>query len=121
MANVGQSLENLLTIDGAFGAALVDWRSGLTLGTVGGQGRLDMELAASANTQVVRAKMGAMEALGIKGAIQDILITLDEQLHIIRPLKKYPELFLYLAIDKAKGNLGLARAKAQQIESQLTL
>ena len=108
MANVGQSLENLLTIDGAFGAALVDWRSGLTLGTVGGQGKLDMELAASANTQVVRAKMSAMEALGIKGAINDILITLDDQLHIIRPLRKYPELFLYLAIDKAKGNTKVA-------------
>lgn len=121
MANVGQSLETLMTNDGAIGAALVDWKSGLTLGTVGGQGKLDMELAASANTQVVRAKMSAMEALGIGGAINDILITLDEQLHIIRPLKKYPELFLYLAMDKSKGNLGLARAKAQQVESQLTL
>jgi CheY-like chemotaxis protein len=121
MANVGQSLENLLQIDGAFGAALVDWRSGLTLGASGGAGRLDMELAASANTQVVRAKMAAMDALGIKGSITDILITLDEQLHIIRPLKKYPDLFLYLAIDKAKGNLGLARAKTQQVETELAL
>ena len=121
MANVGQSLETLLTVDGAIGAALVDWKSGLTLGIVGGHGRLDMELAASANTQVVRAKMSAMDALGIKGSITDILITLDEQLHIIRPLKKYPELFIYLAIDKTKGNLGLARAKTQLIESQLTL
>lgn len=121
MANVGQSLETLLKIDGAFGAALVDWRSGLTLGASGGQGRLDMELAASANTQVVRAKMSAMEALGIKGSITDILITLDEQLHIIRPLKKYPDLFLYLAIDKVKGNLGLARAKTQQVETELAL
>ena len=121
MANVGQSLETLLTIDGAFGVALVDWRSGLTLGVMGGQGRIDMELAASANTQVVRAKMGAMEALGIKGSINDILITLDDQLHIIRPLKKYPDLFLYLAVDKTKGNLGLARAKTQQVESQLAL
>lgn len=121
MANVGQSLENLLQIDGAFGAALVDWRSGLTLGASGGAGRLDMELAASANTQVVRAKMAAMDALGIKGNITDILITLDEQLHIIRPLKKYPDLFLYLALDKAKGNLGLARAKTQQVETELAL
>ena len=121
MANVGQSLETLLTIDGAFGVALMDWRSGLTLGVMGGQGRIDMELAASANTQVVRAKIGAMEALGIKGSINDILITLDDQLHIIRPLKKYPDLFLYLAVDKTKGNLGLARAKTQQVESQLAL
>lgn len=119
MANVGQSLENLLTIDGAFGAALVDWRSGLTLGTVGGQGRLDMELAASANTQVVRAKMGAMEALGIKGAIQDILITLDDQMHLIRPSKAMPSVFIYLAIDKAKGNLALARMKLQSTEQEL--
>ena len=121
MATVPQSLESLMKIDGAIGAALVDWKSGLTLGVIGGQGRLDMELAASANTQVVRAKMGAMDILGIPGNITDILITLEDQIHIIRPLKRYPDLFMYIALDKEKGNLGLARARTQIVEKELTL
>jgi hypothetical protein len=55
--------------------------------------------------------------LGIRGAIHDILITLDDQIHLIRPLKKYDNLFIYLAVDKVKGNLGMARHRLQKIET----
>jgi CheY-like chemotaxis protein len=121
MASISQSLEAVMSIDGAFGASLIDWTSGLDLGHVGGAGRLNMELAGSLNCEVVRAKMKAMEALGIKGGIDDILITLDDQYHLIRPLRSAPQLFLYLAMDKAKGNLGLARMKLQQVERSLVV
>lgn len=119
MANIQQSLDEVLKIDGALAAALVDWESGLTLGTVGGG--IDIELAASGNTSVVKAKMAVMRQLGIGGAIEDILITLQSQYHLIRPLAKTPSLFLYLAIDKQRGNLGLARHKLRQIEEALVL
>ena len=123
MANssITQSLDSIMKIDGAIGACLVDWTSGLTLGSVGGQGRLNIELAGSLNTQVVRAKMDAMAGLGVKGAIEDILITLEDQYHLIRPLKKAPSAFLYVAMDKARSNLGLARMKLQQIEATIEL
>ncbi len=123
MANnsITNSLDAIMKIDGAIGACLVDWTSGLTLGSVGDQGRLNIELAGSLNTQVVRAKMDAMAGLGVKGAIEDILITLEDQYHLIRPLKKAPSAFLYVAMDKARSNLGLARMKLQQIESTIEL
>ena len=108
-----------MKIDGTIGTCLVDWTSGLTLGSVGGQGRINIELAGSLNCQVVRAKMEAMSALGIKGSVEDMLITLEDQYHLIRPLKKTPTVFLYVAIDRAKGNLGLARMKLQQIEAAI--
>lgn len=119
MANIQQSLDEVLKIDGALAAALVDWESGLTLGTVGGG--IDIELAASGNTSVVKAKMAVMRQLGIGGVIEDILITLQSQYHLIRPLAKTPSLFLYVAIDKQRGNLGLARHKLRQIEEALVL
>ncbi|MCY1014147.1 hypothetical protein OV079_53270 [Nannocystis pusilla] len=65
--------------------------------------------------------MATMTELGIKGAIQDILITLDDQIHLIRPLRRGENLFLYLAIDKVKGNLGLARHRLQKLESELVV
>lgn len=119
MADAKKTLDELMKIDGAIGAVIADWESGMALGWQGGQGRLDMELAAAGNCQVVKAKMQTMKSLGINGSIQDILITLDDQMHLIRPSKSMPSLFIYLAIDKAKGNLALARMKLATLESEL--
>lgn len=121
MTNIKASLDEIMTLDGAIAGAIVDWESGLTLGTVGGNGSFDVELAASGNTGLVKAKMNVMRALGIKGGIEDILITLADQYHLIRPLASNTSLFVYVAIDKSRGNLGLARHKLRQIEAALKL
>ncbi|MBA3549829.1 MAG: DUF4388 domain-containing protein [Nannocystis sp.] len=121
MANINKTLEEAMKIDGAIGVALADWESGLCLGTAGGGARLNIEVAAAGNCQVVKAKMATMAELGIKGAIQDILITLEDQIHLIRPIKRGENLFLYVAIDKAKGNLGMARHRVQKLEAELNI
>jgi CheY-like chemotaxis protein len=119
MTAISKSLDAVMAIDGTIGVALCDWTSGLNLGVAGGNARINVENAGALNCEVVRAKMNAMDALGIKGSIEDILITLEDQYHLIRPLRNAPTLFLYVAIDRAKGNLGLARMKLQQIEKNL--
>ncbi len=85
-----------------------------------GQG-LDMEAAAAGNTEVVRAKLRTMEALGLGKDIEDILITLSKQYHIIRPAKASPGLFLYVVLDKAKSNLAMARRKTAEVEAALSV
>ena len=117
MSNIDQSLQELMQIDGAMGTCIVDYMSGMVLGMAGGG--VDLELAAAGNSQVVKAKMATMESLDIKGEIDDILITLSSQIHIIRPASKHEGLFLYLVLDKAKSNLALARRKVQGIEGKL--
>ncbi|MBO6934042.1 MAG: hypothetical protein JJ863_03680 [Deltaproteobacteria bacterium] len=117
--DIKQTLQQAMTIEGAIGAAIVDYESGLTLGTAGGGSRLNIETAAAGNTEVVRSKMKVMNMLGIEGNIEDILITLGDQLHLIRPLEKKPEFFMYLAIDRPKGNLGMARYHLKELEQKL--
>lgn len=119
MADLNQTLENVMAIDGAIAAALVDWESGLTLGTIGNG--LNIELAAAGNTNVVRSKLAVMKDLELKGTIEDILITLTEQYHLIRLLESNPSLFLYVALRRDIANLGLARHRLSNIEKELTL
>lgn len=119
MANIKESMKELMGIDGAVGTCIVDYESGMTLGTDGGG--VDLELAAAGNTEVVRAKMDTMKSLGITGGIEDILITLESQLHIIRPTVNPKGLFIYLVLDKSKANLALARRKVQAVEGSLEL
>ncbi|MGW2018277.1 hypothetical protein [Streptomyces sp. NPDC001927] len=121
MANSDTALKESMTIEGAIGAALVDYTSGMALGTIGGGKELDLNMAAAGNTDVVRAKLRTMEMLGLKEDIEDILITLGSQYHLIRLLKGRGTggLFLYLALDKGRANLAMARHQLKKIEAEL--
>ncbi len=120
MANTNESLSRLSEIDGSIGGCVVDSDSGMMLGSVGG-GPVNLEIAAAGNTEVVRAKRKTMTALGLAGTIDDILITLDEQYHIIRPLKSNDALFFYLVLDRQKANLAMARLKLRDIAGDLNV
>jgi len=119
MASIKESLAKLMELDGAVGTCLVDSSSGMMLGQAGGQGILNLELAAAGNTEVVRAKRKTMDALDLRDSIEDILITLGAQYHLIRPLASNDAIFLYVVLDRAKGNLAMARHQLNSIEKQL--
>ncbi|MFD0418246.1 hypothetical protein [Streptomyces sp. NPDC127108] len=122
MANTETALkEASASIEGVIGAALVDYTSGMALGTLGGGKDLDLSVAAAGNTDVVRAKLRTMEMLGLKDEIEDILISLGSQYHLIRLIKGRNNngLFLYLALDKGRANLAMARHQLKRIESSL--
>ena len=117
MANTNEVLKKLMDVDGAMAAALVDANSGMMLGSAGSG--VDLEVAAAGNTEVVRAKMKTMKALGLNDRIEDILITLGKQYHIIRPVAAKAGLFLYFVLDKGKSNLALARRACADIETEV--
>jgi hypothetical protein len=122
--NIEAALKEAMNIDGALGVSLVDWESGMSLGAAGGGKYLDLDVAAAGNTEVIRAKMRTMESLRLDDAIEDILITLTKQYHLIRLLKNSRSeqgLFLYLVLDRQKANLALARHNLKRIEGEISL
>ena len=121
--NIETALKEAMSIEGATGAALVDWESGMALGTLGGGKYLDLDLAAAGNTEVVRSKMRTVESLRLDDSVEDILITLSKQYHLIRLLSNGQghKLFLYLVLDRNKANLALARHHLKRIEADLSI
>jgi predicted regulator of Ras-like GTPase activity (Roadblock/LC7/MglB family) len=106
-------------ISGFIGARIVDGGdSGLMIASKGG-GKLDLNMVAALNTDFVKAKQHAIDKLGLKQNIHDVLITLDEQIHLIRPMVENRDLLIYRALDKA--NLGMARIQLKELEGRLSL
>lgn len=112
------TLDTLTDIDGFVAAALADGESGLALATQGG-GNIDLELAAAENTEVVRAKRRVANSLNLNDSIEDILTTLGKQYHLIRPLEKNNNVFLYLVLDRFNANLAMARHELKSFEQGL--
>jgi hypothetical protein len=111
-------VQQALKIDGCIGAALVDFESGMCLGVAGSPG-FDLELAAAGNTEVVRAKKKIRDKLGLRDKIDDILISLTGQYHLIRMCGTTN--FMYIVLDRSKSNLALARKELELIEKNLEI
>ena len=116
--NFDKTISDLLSVDGALAAAVVDYSSGMLLAG-GGSSNVDLEIAAAGNTEVMRAKMKTMKMLGLKDEIEDILISLGRQYELIRPLQRHNGLFLYSVLDKSKSNLALARRSLVDVEREM--
>lgn len=121
MTTPNESVLEAVKIDGAIAAALVDYDSGMTLATAGTG--IDLELAAAGNTEVIRAKMRVMDSLNLEDKIEDILITLGKQFHLIRLVSSASGqgLFFYIVLDKSRANLAMARRQLQSIEQAIQI
>jgi predicted regulator of Ras-like GTPase activity (Roadblock/LC7/MglB family) len=112
-------LSKTAEIAGFIGACLVDTDTGLMLTSYGG-GRLDLEAASSANTEILKAQLKMNEELGLDDGIEDILITLGKQIYLIRPLAKLPSVFIYVALERKAANLGMARLQVKKVEASMS-
>ncbi len=117
---MSMDISSLSDLSGFIGGCVVDSETGLMLASEGGGG-LDLETAGAANTEVVKAKLAAIAQLDLDDAIEDILITLGKQFHLIRPLEKNPTVFMYVALDKKSANLGMARLQVKKLEATLSI
>jgi hypothetical protein len=114
-------ISELNKIDGFLGACLVDAETGLMITSEGGGDTLDLEAAGAAHTEVVKAKLAAIEMLGHDQQIDDILITLGGQFHLIRPLTDTPTVFIFAALDEQNADLNQARGQLRDVEKTVSL
>ena len=118
---MGINISKLTAISGFIGGCIVDSDTGLMLASEGDGKQLDMETTGAADCEVVKAKLNLIEMLGLDDSIEDLLITLGKQYHLIRPLEKSPAVFIYVALDRKTTNLGLARMQVKAVEATLSL
>ncbi|GAA4391494.1 hypothetical protein [Hymenobacter koreensis] len=111
----GQAVQNIINeLPQLVAVAIVDAQSGMCLASHTNNPSINPETAAAYNTEVVKQKQKAMAALKLQGEqIDDILITLTNQLHLINLLDDGKK-FIYLAVNKRDINLAIARDVVRQ-------
>lgn len=94
-------------VPGFVAASLVDMESGMTLGVHTVRPEFDLSAASAYNSEIVKAKLKAIKALNLTSTLEDVTLTLSDQIHVIRIVT--PQTFVYLAADAARTNLAIVR------------
>ncbi|MEV5603371.1 hypothetical protein AB0L33_18220 [Streptomyces sp. NPDC052299] len=132
MPGIDECLLDVMRLPGARGAAVVDWTSGLALGTVGDSPNGDHEATAAETAEVARMAaeqpafaLGSPEPGGDGSAppVEDVIVTTRAGYHILRFVETDfdSSVFLHLWLDRAEGNLALARIRLGEIAERLVL
>lgn len=111
------SLEPLTLIEGFLAAALVNYSTGHILQSAGDDH--DLAEIATGNTNVIRAKLTLMQKLNLEDRLEDILISLEKQYHLLRLVQDNDKLFLFLVLERSQSNLAMARYALREFEQQL--
>lgn len=105
-------------VNGFIAVAVCEIETGLSYGSLTVKEGFDPELASAYNIEVVKSKLKAIKALGLDEEIDDVLITLRTQLHIL-DVSKDAKYMIYLSVDSTKANLGITRSMLRKYKAEL--
>lgn len=115
-----RALGALATLDGLFACAVVDADTGLILARQERHEQpVELDLAAAASAQVLRAHQHAARQLGLTTEIDEIMTSAGPRHHVMRTAARHRGLFLFAVLDKQRTNLALARYKLMEAEQGL--
>ncbi|WP_030215910.1 hypothetical protein [Streptomyces bikiniensis] len=140
MPGIDECLTEAMTLPGARGASLVDWTSGLALGTAGESPVGDHETTAAETAELARSAAefdtflatdddsggggddGRPEKAG-GPPVEDLIVTTRAGYHVLRFVETSfdSSVFLHLWLDRDTGNLALARMRLRDIAEKLVL
>ena len=95
-------------VPGFIAASLVDLDSGMTLAVKSARADFDLAAASAFNSEIVKQKFKTIRSLGLDSVLEDILLTLSDQLHLIKLVGD--RAFIYLAADRSSTNLAIMRS-----------
>lgn len=122
MISVKDALEKIINIEGALATSIVDSSNGFMLDArAKANGTIDLEYASAGNTELYHAKQKIMRALNINESIEDFLITMETQYHILMPIPQIGGVFIYFVMSKEHGTLALARRQLHDIALKIKL
>ncbi|WP_030251551.1 MULTISPECIES: hypothetical protein [unclassified Streptomyces] len=134
MSGIDECLLEAMKLPGARGAAVVDWTSGLALGTAGESPGGDHEVAAAEAAELARIAAEYQSFAPADGSdwsggsgddtpVEDLIVSNRDSYHLLQFVRTTfdSSVFLHLWLGRAEGNLALARIRLRDLAHQLVL
>jgi hypothetical protein len=124
---IDECLLEAMQLPGARGAALVDWTSGLALGTAGESPGGDHEAAAAEAAELARLaaehRAFAPDDDVTDPPVEDVIISNRDSYHVLCFVRTSfdSSVFLHLWLARVEGNLALARIRLGEMTGRLVL
>lgn len=117
---IREALERGRGLEGSLATLLVETASGnLVAAAIGAKG-VDLEVAARATSEFARQKPKVEETIGLKDAVEEVLLTSTRRYYLLRPVGSEDRMFLLLVLDRSKANLTAAQKELAAMERELT-
>jgi hypothetical protein len=117
--NVARQLRMLTMTDGVQGSALADANDGDLLGGESRSADVDLARAAAALAPVLRAHRKAHDDMGLPGSLEEFTVSAGTCYHLVRPLLRRPNQFLFARLERSHANLALLKFKLAEAERNL--
>ncbi len=119
--NVEHNLTKLERSDGFLGAAVFDAESGVCVASLDKSPTLHISDSVGGHAELVRAERRTIAQLKLEDALEDIIISLQREYHLLRPCRRRPSLCLFLVLERSKANLAMARHLLSDVERDMVL
>lgn len=121
LGNVMTNLNRLERADGFLGAALFDIEANACLASVDHGSTVGVEAAVGAHVDVLQANRRTIARLDLSDEVEDIVISLTGEYHLLRLVRRQPSLFFFLTLDRERANLAMARYLLSDVERDIVL
>jgi CheY-like chemotaxis protein len=121
VGNIIENLARLQEVEGFTAAAVYDMRAGACAAILDPDDEANVAMQAAGHVDVVRAKRDTISALQLDDQLEDIIITMKREYHLLRVCRRHPHLFFFLVLDRQHANLAMARYLLANAESNVVL
>lgn len=118
--SIKDKIKTIMDLDGVLAASIVDITTGMSI-VQDSKSNVDVESYCAYMVEVVKSHKKFLNKLNIQDKIEDIVINLNNNYHIVTFVLKQDNLFIYVVLDKENSNLGMTRIVLVKIEEELDL
>ncbi|HWM95255.1 MAG TPA: response regulator [Thermoanaerobaculia bacterium] len=112
---IREALERGRTLDGFLATLLVETATGTLIAAAIGAKGVDLEVAAAATAEFARQKPRVEARIGLKDAVEEVLLTSKKRYYLLRPVGPGDRVFLLLILDRNRADLTSAQEELAEI------
>lgn len=120
-SNLNDKLAKLERLEGFLAAGLYDMSEERCVAVLERDPAAQIRASTAGHAALIDAKRRTIARLNLDDDLEDIVITVEDEYHLLRLCRHHPNLFFYVALDRSDANLAMARYLLSNVERDVVL